>query len=67
MFVVSEKMVSSRLREIKIKLNDLSYKRLEFLSDVGDVRTVQWLHKGEYLYDEMEKTMENIYQNRESI
>jgi len=66
MLLVSEKMVSSRLREMKIKLNDLSYKRLEFLSDSGDVRTVQWLHKGEYLYGEMEKTMENIYQNRES-
>jgi hypothetical protein len=61
MLIIEEKMSSPCLKQIKVSLDGLSYKRLEFIHN-GEIRTIQWLYKGDYLSDEMEKIMNKIYE-----
>jgi hypothetical protein len=66
MIILEEKKLSSKLHQLKIELDGLFYKRLEFMNQDGTTCVVQWLQGGEFLSTEMEKIMEKIYQEKES-
>lgn len=66
MIVLGDKKISSRVRQIKVILDGLVYKRLEFTNQDGSLCTIQWLRDGIYLDEKMESIMEKIYQEKES-
>lgn len=65
MRVVETKNLAPRCKQIKVLLDDDSYKRISFTFN-GEEISIQWMHKGEFVSSSKEKILEKIFSKIES-
>jgi len=65
MRIVETKYLAPRCKQVKVILDDISYKRVSFEYNNKEVST-QWMTKGEYVSDSREKILEKIFSEIES-
>jgi len=56
-----DKLINRGVRLTKVKVNDISYKRVEYFRD-NLTFDIQWLFKNEFIDEDLEKKLEITYQ-----
>lgn len=60
MKIVETRYLAPRCKQVKVLLDDTSYKRISFEYDKKELSS-QWMSKGEYVSDSKEKILEKLY------